>query len=114
MKPAVAVLLRARRYGERWRAAVLVLAVLPVISLVLLELMGSRHDVGFFSGSAPAYGELGMASGAAYALSWFAALVVSPILALALVLDRLFEKVGARLGRAMRRDARGELEGKPR
>ena len=114
MKPAVAVLLRARRSGWWWRCAALVLAVLPVISLALLELLGSRHDVGFLSGTAPAYGELEMVSGAAYALSWFAALVVSPILALALIFDRVLARAAARLRRAMRREARGQLEERPR
>lgn len=69
------------------RLVLLGMAGLPVLSLLALELLGARGDVGFLSGTRPPYGDLQLASGLGYALSWFAAVVASPIVALGLALD---------------------------
>jgi hypothetical protein len=79
------------RSGWRWRGAILVLAVLPVLALVVLTGLGARLDLGFLSGTSTARAELGLA----YALAWFSSVVVSPILLLALAVDRAFTLVGS-------------------
>lgn len=107
MTPAVAELQAARRAGGRWRKLLLGAALLPIAVLVVLELCGSRGELGFLSGSAPSNGELGVVSGAAYALAWFTSVVVSPILLLALgadlALQLTVERVAPWLRRALRR-----------
>lgn len=77
---------RARR-ARALRLVLAGLAALPVLALLVLELLGARGDVGFLSGTRPPYGELQLASGLCYALSWFAASVVSPIVFLGLGLE---------------------------
>lgn len=69
------------------RLVLLGMAGLPVLSLLALELLGARGDVGFLSGTRPTHGDLQLASGLGYALSWFAASVVSPIVLLGLGLE---------------------------
>lgn len=77
---------RARR-GFFLRLALAALAILPLLSLVCLELCGARGDVGFLSGTRPAYGQWQLVSGGCYAISWFAATVVSPIILIGLGLE---------------------------
>lgn len=93
---------RARR-GRALRLVLAGLAASPVLALLVLELLGARGDVGFLSGTRPPYGELQLASGLGYALSWFAASVVSPIVLLGLGLEYGLHRLAryvARRGRA--------------
>ena len=76
--------------GSLLSTIALLLAALPVLALVFLHLLGARHDVGFLSGTRPAYGDLELASGFTYTLCWFTSLTVSPIIAIAVAIDRLF------------------------
>lgn len=70
-----------------------------VLGFVALHLAGARACVGVLSGTMPASDEA-LALGLAYALAWFAAVVLVPIATLAMIFDTLVER---RAWRASRR-----------
>ena len=63
-------------------------AVIRVAALAVLHLFGARAEVGILSGTRPG-GALELAAGVSYALAWFGAVLVAPVLAIAALLRRL-------------------------
>jgi hypothetical protein len=74
------------------------IALILVVVLACLDLAGARADVGILSGTAPG-SELELVSGLAYALAWFGAVLVAPILVLSSVIARLLRRLAGRCGR---------------
>ncbi len=87
-----------RRRGWLWLAL-----ALPLVGLAFLHAVGARAWVGALSGTLPG-GRLELGAGLLYVLAWFAAVVVAPVVALALLLDRA---CGTLLARAHRWRALG-------
>lgn len=83
------------------RVGVVLVACSFIAAFVVMHALGMRDDVSVLSGTAPALDGATPASGLAYAAAWFAAVVVSPILVLAALLDA----VVVRVTRARRADA---------
>lgn len=80
-----------------------VMLALTVVAFVALHLDGARSSVGILSGSATNSEETTL--GIAYALLWFAVVVVVPIIALTLVFEYAWRR--AVRARRARRDKAG-------
>ena len=92
----------------------LALSVLIVLAFLVAHLAGLREHVGLLSGSAPG-SEATATLGLLYVLSWFSAVLVAPVLALAAVLRVVAHHVAALLSHRSAPEApRARLSGIPR
>ncbi len=78
--------------------SLLVMAVLLVLFLGFVHALGLREEVSVLSGTSPPGEHASALLGVIYALSWFAAVIVAPILALAALIGWGFERVKQRYG----------------
>jgi hypothetical protein len=90
----------ARSWAVRW---LLLATALLIVGYGVLENLGARACTSALSG--PASDEA-VALGVAYTLAWFGIVVVAPILALSLAVDRLLGAIHGRIERAWTRSHR--------
>jgi hypothetical protein len=83
------------------RRIALALALVIVVGFGVLEASGAREHAGSLSGTLPG-DDVALALGLAYVIGWFAAILVAPILVLAVILDVVCGTLSARW-RASRR-----------
>lgn len=76
----------------------LITALLLVLALGFFHALGMREEVSILSGTAPPGAHASPLLGVVYALSWFAALIVAPILALAALIDLGLARFSPRSG----------------
>ena len=74
----------------------LITALLLVLALGFFHALGMREEVSVLSGTAPPGAHASPLLGVVYALSWFAALIVAPILALAALIERALARLDGR------------------
>jgi hypothetical protein len=82
----------------RIRRAAAGTAIAIAAGLALLHLAGARAHVGLLSGTLPA-ARLDVGLGVAYVLGWFGAVLVAPIVVLAVVVDVAWRRLAGRLPR---------------
>lgn len=71
--------------------SLLVLAALLGFAFLFVHVLGAREDVSVQSGTVPPGGSASVLLGVIYALGWFSAVIVAPILAIAALLGWALE-----------------------